>query len=118
MCAATARPTLVGMEEIILNSGLLALAFALGAIVPARTPWVALVAACGVPVVLACWFHWSRENIGDWDTYPGEWLMGLVFGVPVLIGVWVFVVIVGFLAGRALRTRLSAHRASRLSALR
>jgi hypothetical protein len=41
--------------------------------------------------------------------------MGLVFGVPIL-GVWVLVVLVGFLTGRAVRSRLSAHRASRLSA--
>jgi hypothetical protein len=116
MWAAAARPTLVGMEESIVNASLLGAAFVLGGAVSARPVLVVLVAASGVAVAPTYWFLWSRENVGDWGTTPGEWLMGLVFGVPVLVGVWVLVVLVGFLTGRAVRSRLSAHQASRLSA--
>jgi hypothetical protein len=103
------------MEESIVNASLLAAAFVLGGAVSARPLLVVLVAASGVAVAPTYWFLRSRENVGDWGTTPGEWLMGLVFGVPIL-GVWVLVVLVGFLTGRAVRSRLSAHRASRLSA--
>lgn len=92
------------MEESIVDSLALTVAFGLGALVPPRALWVGLVASSGIGVAFVYWVVWVPNN-GGFDKYPGEVLMALVFGVPLIAAMWIAAVAVGYVVGRLVRTR-------------